>query len=143
MTEIIDEGASAYGLGLPGALPRDPALTELLAVTRGVITDVLKERDRQLARWGDQHHRDGTGGPRYRDLADIKRRVTESQARGADGATWMAISEEELYEAFAETDPTALDAELVQAAAVLVAWLVDLRRRRVEVSGATAPAQAA
>lgn len=129
MTRVEDGGASAYGLGLPGAVPVES--DDLAMVTLGIFTDVMEERERQLAKWGDQHHEDGTGGPRFEALAGIKRSVTEAQARHRpDGPTWLAILDKEVHEAFAESDPEALDKELVQTIASLVAWLVDLRRRK-------------
>lgn len=128
MGRVVDEGASAFGLGLPGAMPRDPNAV----ITHDIITDVLTERVRQVARWGDRSHADGTGTKRDIDLARIKRAVTQAQARDGD-PTWRAIAEEELYKALAESDLERLDAELVQTAAVLVAWLLDVRRRRREL----------
>jgi len=37
---------------------------------------------------------------------------------------------EEVFEALAETDPEKLELELIQAAAVIVAWVEKLRRHR-------------
>ncbi|MFE5675083.1 hypothetical protein ACFQ7B_07665 [Streptomyces erythrochromogenes] len=90
--------------------------------------DVDAERGRQLAKFGDQKHPDGTGRPnlrflatRYRDQADL---LIESEA-----ITWAAVLQEEVYEALAETDPAKLRAELIQVAAVCAAWVSDLDRR--------------
>ncbi|WP_354643924.1 hypothetical protein [Kitasatospora camelliae] len=86
------------------------------------------ERARQIARFGDQRHHDGTGLPidqysahRYRDLAD------RNTAAGV--LTWRNVLLEEVHEALAETEPCALRAELVQVAAVCAAWIHDLDRR--------------
>jgi hypothetical protein len=42
---------------------------------------------------------------------------------------WRDILAEEVAEAFAETDPDRLQTELIQAAAVVQAWIADLRSR--------------
>jgi hypothetical protein len=47
----------------------------------------------------------------------------------ARGATWLLIALEEVFEALVEDDPVKLRAELVQAAAVLVAWIEAIDRR--------------
>ncbi|MFL1381648.1 hypothetical protein [Nocardiopsis protaetiae] len=90
------------------------------------------ERERQLATWGDQRHPDGTGLPGDREAADAARDRCAAEAAAGD-PTWRAILAEEIAEAFAESDPDALRTELVQAAAVIAAWVHDLDRR--ETSG--------
>jgi hypothetical protein len=60
------------------------------------------ERQRQIAKFGDQHHPDGT---------------------------WMHVLIEEVFEALAEEDPAKLRAELVQVAAVCAAWITDIDGR--------------
>lgn len=57
-----------------------------------------------------------------------KREVTEAAARGA--LTWRHVLHEEVLEAFAEDEPAALRAELIQVAAVVVKWVQALDRRR-------------
>lgn len=89
---------------------------------------VDEERARQLAKWGDQRHPDGTGGPAMRQRADEARAQCQYLAENG-GPDWRAILLEEVYEAMAEDDPTALRAELVQSAAVIAAWISDLDRR--------------
>ena len=93
---------------------------------RDFATAVDEERTRQLARWGDQHHPDGTG-PEAADWADRAREMCQQAARDGE-MTWALILEEEVAEALAESDPTALRTELIQAAAVIAAWLHDLDR---------------
>lgn len=93
-----------------------------------VIDSVLAERNRQDAKWGEQNHPDGTGigGD------DVRRDVMTSlcQAAAASGSvTWRHILDEEVAEAFAEPDPAKLRAELVQVAAVAVAWIEAIERR--------------
>jgi hypothetical protein len=80
------------------------------------------ERARQLAKWGDQRL---TGDDEH---ANSARHTCQSLAeRGL--VAWRDILWEEIAEAFAETDPTLLRAELVQCAAVIQAWVSDLDRR--------------
>jgi hypothetical protein len=86
------------------------------------------ERQAQLAKWGDQRHPDGTGGPVMRQRADEARAQCQYLAANG-GPDWRAILLEEVYEALAEDDPATLRTELVQAAAVIAAWLSDLDRR--------------
>ena len=68
-----------------------------------VLADVQAERRRQTDRWGVQHHAD------YRWLSILTEEV---------GEVAKAINDEE--------DIAALRAELVQVAAVAVAWVEDI-----------------
>lgn len=89
---------------------------------------VDEERQRQLKKWGDQRHPDGTGRPGDAHLADHYRAVC--QANGPEEDNWRDISAEENFEMYAETDPEKLEKELIQSAAVLAAWWYDLQRRK-------------
>lgn len=95
-------------------------------VQRGnVFADVREERWAQVARWGVQHHPDGTGDVRWRSRRDEARKWTDNAAK-IGAVTWQDILYEEVAEAFAEHDPAALRRELVQVAAVAVAWIEDI-----------------
>ena len=83
-----------------------------------------RERDRQEARWGHQHRDSGTS-EHLTSLANMFRQACDDAERNG-GATWRHVLAEEVYEAFAESDPTRLRAELVQAGAVIVAWIEDI-----------------
>jgi hypothetical protein len=85
------------------------------------------ERAAQLAKWGDQHHPDGTGRPG--DTAEADRLRAACKANGSAEDNWRDILAEEIAESFAETDPERLRTELIQSAAVIAAWLADLSRR--------------
>lgn len=86
------------------------------------------ERQRQFKKWGDQEHPDGTGGPVMREMADeMRARCQYLDENG--GADWRAILLEEIYEAMAEEDPERLIVELTQSAAVIAAWIYDIKRR--------------
>lgn len=88
---------------------------------------VDEERQHQLAQWGDQHRPNGTGEDFHVLAAEgIKQSVQRAEASG--GANWRQVLMEETAEVFAENNPTALLAELVQVAAVAAAWAYDLKR---------------
>ena len=91
------------------------------------LDDVKAERARQDARFGEQNHPNGTG----RHFADMAREAREScdEEFGHGNGTWQHILSEEVAEAFAESDPVKLRAELVQVAAVACAWIEAIDRR--------------
>lgn len=107
-----------------------------------VLDEVSAERDRQLLKWGHQHHPAGTG-PDTRPLADIPHRPTAlatprdlavmdahtlaicateitDLAASQDQCTWADILLEEVFEALAAGDTGTLRNELIQVAAVAV-----------------------
>lgn len=96
------------------------------------IEDVVAERAAQDAKWGEQNHpamASGQGAG-YEEMvcaaaADRANHwKSENAGRAADGTIgWDGILLEEVYEALAESDAALLRAELVQAAAVAVAWI--------------------
>ncbi|MFE9777769.1 hypothetical protein ACFYPA_06380 [Streptomyces sp. NPDC005775] len=87
-----------------------------------------EERSRQLAKFGDQHHPDGTGNKSQQDDADRARRFCQD-AFGSGYGTWADILTEEVAEAFAERDHAKLRTELIQVASVCAAWIADLDSR--------------
>lgn len=87
------------------------------------------ERQAQLAKWGDQRHADGTGAEHYVAMADEAREDVERFVAQHSGPEWALILLEEVYEALAESDPAQLRTELIQAAAVIAAWIYDLDHR--------------
>lgn len=89
---------------------------------------ILDERRRQDAKWGEQNHPDGTGGEAFEAMREHMR--TRCQAAAEAGTvTWEHVASEEYFEALAETDPVLLRGELIQLAAVLVAWAGAIDRR--------------
>ncbi|GII52575.1 hypothetical protein Pth03_09640 [Planotetraspora thailandica] len=100
--------------GVPGSLAR-------------VLADVAAERAAQDDIWGVQEHPDGTA-PHYTAAADeAKQALADAAASGA--VTWRHILHEEVLEAFAESEPERLRAELIQVAAVAVKWVQALDQR--------------
>lgn len=94
------------------------------------------ERQQQLAKFGDQRHPDGTGPHTaswgaliHADTAATEARQRCQQAAARGDLTWRHVLNEEVAEAFAESDPERLRAELVQVAAVCAAWISDIDRR--------------
>ncbi len=94
------------------------------------MLDLVKEEmERNLARWGEQNHRDGTCPKAYyRNLTDCRYFNQEAVKRG--DLTWKLILEEEVLEAFCESDPQRLQEELIQVAAVALQWAEAIKRRK-------------
>lgn len=99
-----------------------------------VMSEIAAERTRQDQKWGEQNHPNGTGpqhvwvftGP-AEHVATATRDEANHQAQQGK-LTWLDIQLEELAEAFAEDNPAKLRAELVQVAAVAVAWIEAIDR---------------
>lgn len=100
-----------------------------------IFDEIRAERARQDEQWGEQNHPDGTGS-RFEVLDFIAAGLAAHDAReicerhaAAGTVTWAHIAQEEDCEAYAESDPVKLRAELIQAIAVKVAWVEHLDRR--------------
>lgn len=109
----------------------------------GVLDEIAAERLAQDAQWGEQNHPDGTAGDAVllgRSFAAyatvIRQACKDAAARGE--VTWALIDLEENFEALAESDPARLRAELIQSAAVKVAW-IEAIDRRLQQAAAPAP----
>ena len=112
------------------------------ATTMAVLLDVLHERAEQDAKWGEQNHPDGTGPDAFvlrrtdinldlrtgYELARIFRHTCDEKHKKGEG-TWLDILLEEAFEASGEETPAALRRELIQVAAVAVAWVEAIDRR--------------
>jgi hypothetical protein len=90
--------------------------------------EVIAEVDRQYELWGEQNHPDGTALPGDNELAEDAKRLADMFANSGH-LTWRDILQEEVREAFAESDPVTLREELVQVAAVAVSWVNAIDRR--------------
>jgi hypothetical protein len=93
-----------------------------------VLAEVAAERARQDNRWGEQNHPDGTGEPGSDSIAAAAQLLCQGAAVSGH-LDWLHILREEVAEAFAESDPARLRAELVQVAAVATAWIEAIDRR--------------
>lgn len=104
------------------------------------MVDVLAERARQDVKWGEQDHPDGTGpglivfGDGAGSLEKRARWRTDTAARYGR-LTYEQILTEEWAEAVAQDDPVKLRAELVQVAAVAIAWVEAIDRRPDSTKG--------
>lgn len=108
------------------------------------LSDVSVERDRQEDKWGAQNHPDlcptltGRGASSERHAEDLEI-PTASRAKFLCGSAaavkelnWATIAVEEVAEAVeaaAQGDLVKLREELVQSAAVFIAWIEALDRR--------------
>lgn len=100
------------------------------SIRAGILDEISQERDRQLAKWGEQRHPDDTGGATLEYGAHLARVTCQAAAKHvAGGPGWRLILSEEVAEAFAETDRMKLRDELIQVAAVAVAWIEDIQSR--------------
>ncbi|MGQ5576047.1 hypothetical protein [Streptomyces sp. ECR3.8] len=95
---------------------------------RAFAEEIDAERQRQLAKFGHQHHPDGTGSVPQQEAAALARMECED-AFGSGYGTWCHVLFEETREALAESDPAKLRAELIQVAAVCAAWIHDIDSR--------------
>src|SRR4051794_1981719 len=98
-----------------------------LTETELVLDDVADERVRQIEKWGVQSLADGTGDI-WEVPANEAKRIT-AERFGAGLGNWGDVLLVEVFEAMAEADPARLRAELVQVAAVAVAWIEDVDRK--------------
>jgi hypothetical protein len=116
MTEILSD------------VDREIAENEAAFADSGILSEVAVERARQRAKWGIQSVPDGTAHPDDWQVAEFHKATTDHNAQ--DGTlTWRDILLEEVFEAIAEGGATALREELVQTAAVAVAWISDIDAR--------------
>jgi hypothetical protein len=91
------------------------------------LAAIMEERENQDTKWGVQTWPSGTSAT-YGRLRDLARAECDASFN-AGSLTWKHILDEEVLEAFAETDPKLLLGELTQAAAVIVAWMENLYRQ--------------
>jgi hypothetical protein len=89
---------------------------------RTLFGDVDAEIERADVVWGDNADLPNGTDPAYTTLADYAKQDTDA-AHAAGSLTWLHVLNEEVCEAFAETDPVALRAELVQVAATALRWV--------------------
>lgn len=131
--------------------------------TTAILFEIADERARQDAKWGEQCHPDADpvilrrlagGNHPLSSPAAVAQRLAEhheipsaarakflcdSAASEPGGRTWVGIAVEELAEALEATveDRARVREELIQLAAVVVAWVEDIDRA---AESATTPA---
>ncbi|MBK6920533.1 MAG: hypothetical protein IPH07_24245 [Deltaproteobacteria bacterium] len=103
--------------------------TQISQIT--IAGEIMQERDRQDQKWGRQNHPSvhRKAGSLLCDIteADAKARCTNMNAAGL--LTWEDIAVEELLEALEAGSEAERREELVQLAAVCVAWIECIDRR--------------
>lgn len=90
-----------------------------------ILSEVMNEMDRQIGKWGVQHHPLGTGGVGTKEAADFARETCD-KAAAVGLVTWLDILHEEFREAAAEADPGKLRGELIQVMAVCASIVRDI-----------------
>lgn len=93
-----------------------------------ILAQIALERDAQDDKFGDQSDLPDGTSVSLRWHADSRRERCQRAAEQGN-LTWRHIADEEWAEATAETDPLRLRAELVQLAAVCVAWIEAIDKR--------------
>lgn len=96
---------------------------------RSVAVEIDDEMDDQVYQWGEQNHPDGTRSDTISRFFAESAREACAEAASRGQLTWKLILEEEVREAFAETDPSLLRGELIQVAAVAASWAEAIDRR--------------
>lgn len=92
---------------------------------RLVLEEVSDERVAQDQKWGEQNHPNGTCASLYTGMADSWKKMWDK-----GNYTWNTILSEEFFESQAEEGDEALRKELIQVAAVAVAWIECIDRRK-------------
>jgi hypothetical protein len=87
-----------------------------------VLQEIKGERNRQDHKWGEQNWPDGTRRVLYEYSAKVAKTVCDENFKNKT-LTWKQILHEEVLEAFTEEDSLKLREELIQVAAVAVAWI--------------------
>jgi hypothetical protein len=99
-----------------------------------VFDEVKAELTRAQAKFPDQHL------PNFPERMDWDHAAAErdqaqeltDRCHASGVVTWWHVLREEIYEAFAESNPAKLRAELVQVAAMAIRWIEDLESAPVE-----------
>lgn len=96
-----------------------------------IAGEIMQERDRQDQKWGRQNHPSV-----HRKDCSLLYDLTQADAKdrcarmvAADALTWEDIAVEELLEALEASSEAERREELVQLAAVCVAWIECIDRR--------------
>lgn len=95
--------------------------------TQGVLWEVENERRLQEEVWGQQNLPHGTGSRRHKTKANVAKSTCEMH-RANKSLTNLHVLDEEVQEAFAESDPKRLREELIQVAAVAVKMIEQIDR---------------
>ena len=101
--------------------------------TEKVVRDLLTRRAKNYAKWGLQHHPGGsflegpTGGT-WQVVGAHLERIARVQLELYHNTCWSAILAEEVGEALVAATPEQIRSELLDVAAVCIAWAEDIDR---------------
>lgn len=109
-------------------------MQENVRATR-ILGEVLVERDKQDAKWGEQNHPSVSGvftsqASPVQPSVDARNACNEAARDGA--LTWAHIANEEFAEAIDAPNDKERREELVQLAAVITAWIECIDRRKAK-----------
>lgn len=96
-----------------------------------VLAEISRERRRQDLLWGQQDHVDGEVGPTVR-FNNLTAKIMKEKCQlnvAKDRTNWRDILDEEIAEAYETDNDKDLRTELIQSAAVIIAWVEALDRR--------------
>lgn len=97
-----------------------------------IVDEVIEQLAAQIEKWGVQEHPDGTANSTLNRAYAVGAQEACEEARSRGQLTWRHILTEEVMEAQAEdADSWHLRYELIQVAAVAIAWVENLDRRRL------------
>lgn len=96
---------------------------------RQVLNQLEHEAVTHLNEWAAEHPEDGSGGEEAERGAQVFRDAA-ARAFASGKGTWRVLAMDRLMEAFANETPTGLRDALLDAAGLLVAWVVDLDGRK-------------
>jgi hypothetical protein len=95
-----------------------------------IFTEIVQERIRQDEKWGEQNHE----MLKCESIDVIKRTLRHFRLYNElPICDWYSIIQEEIAEAFVETDPQRQREEMIQVAAVVVQIIEYLDRHKEEV----------
>lgn len=125
-----DEGQDEYGSTVYCGCPMGRKDPDIRTPRQKILDAINAERDRQLEKWGVQHHPLSKFGHTAAGLLAKSFKEENDREAVAGTLTWENIFLEELYEALAEEEKEKIVGELVQLAAVVVAVIEDLSTKR-------------
>lgn len=113
------------------------------AIRAHILSEVLEERRRQIAKWGPQTHPDiavtlaGADHRRkvFARAAEEYKTLNDARESSGQPGIWCDIWLEEIYEALEEGDVVRLRKELIESMAVAAAWIEDIDQRHEVPSG--------
>lgn len=96
-----------------------------------LLQAVQRERDRQEVKWGVQDHPSfGDASQEFRTAVEHRVKAQVNQAASEGRLNWDLILSEEIAEANAQlTNNDNLKEELIQVAAVAIAWIESVNRQ--------------